>query len=165
MTDRNIPRAGEVANYLTLYIGREKERLRVRMKADGIIIGRSSKREKVDVDTKPYNGVEKGVSRNHVLIVPKKDYFYVKDLNSANSTWHNKVRMRPNIAEELYHGDILHVGELRIEVHYTYDDEVHAELGDTTQFTGHDTLNPKSKVDDDLTWELDESSEAQLDRD
>jgi len=134
MTEKQIPREGQVADYLTLYIGREKTRIRVRMKKDGIVIGRNTKREKVDVDTKPFNGIEKGVSRHHVYIAPKRDHFYVRDLESANSTWHNRVRMRPNVAEELYHGDVLHLGELRIEVHYTYQDEIQEELGDTTLF-------------------------------
>lgn len=134
MSAKNIPRPGKKASYLTLLIGREKEQVRVKMKDKGIIIGRNTKRSRVDFDTKPYNGLESGVSREHLLIAPKKDYFYIQDLESVNSTWHNKVRMRPMVAEELYHGDVLHLGEFRLEVYFTYADEVEDDLGDTLQF-------------------------------
>jgi|GEM_PF-3933197 len=134
MSEKKIPRPGEKATYLTLLVGREKEQVRVKMKDKGIIIGRNTKRSRVDFDTKPFNGVELGVSREHLLIAPKRDYFYVQDLESVNSTWHNKVRMRPMVAEELYHGDLLHLGEFRVEVFFTYADEVQEDLGDTLQF-------------------------------
>lgn len=67
----------------------------------------------------------------------KKYYFYVQDLETINSTWHNKVRMSPMVAEELYHGDLLHLGELRIEVFYTYEDEVQENLGMTVDFASN----------------------------
>lgn len=134
MSDKNIPRKGQKASYLTLLVGSSKQQVRVRMKDKGIIIGRNTKRSSVDFDTKPFDGIQHGVSREHLLIAPKSDYFYVQDLESINSTWHNKVRMTPMIAEELYHGDVLHLGELRIEVFYTYDDEIQAELGATKHF-------------------------------
>ena len=136
MSENNIPRPGQKASYLTLLVGRDKDEVRVRMKDKGIIIGRNTRKSSVDFDTKPYDGAMLGVSREHVLIAPKKDYFYVQDLETVNSTWHNKVRMRPMVAEELYHGDLLHLGELRIEVFYTYDDEVQENLGATVDFGG-----------------------------
>ena len=136
MGENKIPRPGQKANYLTLVVGRDKDQVLVRMKDRGIVIGRSTGGSSVDVDTKPYDGAKLGVSREHVLIAPKKDYFYVQDLETINSTWHNKVRMRPMVAEELYHGDLLHLGELRIEVRYTYEDEVQESLGATVDFGG-----------------------------
>lgn len=139
MNNEKIPRPGQKASYLTFLIGKDKREVRVRMKDKGIIIGRNTKRNKVDFDTKPYNGDMAGVSREHVIIAPKKDYFYVQDLDTVNSTWHNKVRMKPMIAEELYNGDVLHLGELRIEVYYTYDEEVQENLGDTTNFNAPQT--------------------------
>lgn len=128
MARKSIPRPGEKATYLTFYIGRDRQRVHIRMKDKGIVIGRNTEHVPVDVDTIPFDGKERGVSRKHVLIAPKKDYFYVRDLNSVNSTWHNKVRMSPMVSEELYHGDLLHLGELRIEVYYTYEDEMQARI-------------------------------------
>jgi len=135
MSEKKIPRQGQKASYLTLLVGKDKQQVRVRMKDKGIIIGRNTKRSSVDFDTKPFDGIEKGVSREHVLIAPKSDYFYVQDLDTINSTWHNKVRMKAMVAEELYHGDVLHLGELRIDVFYTYEDEIQADLGLTKDFS------------------------------
>lgn len=140
--EKKIPRAGEQATHLTLYIGKAKAPLTVRMKDNGVVLGRNSKSTTVDVNLKPFGAVENGVSRKHVLIAPKRDYFYVKDLESVNSTWHNRVRMKPNVAEELFHEDVLHLGELRVEVHYTYADQVQAGLGQTVDF-GNDAAGQK----------------------
>lgn len=142
MTAKRIPRDGERAAFLTLYIGKTRQRVHIRMKSKGITIGRNTKQESVDVDTVPFDGAKHGVSRRHVLIAPKKDYFFVRDLNSVNSTWHNKVRMSPMIAEELYHGDLLHLGELRIEVYYTYADELMDRLQDTNLLPALDDQPP-----------------------
>ncbi|MGJ3239150.1 MAG: FHA domain-containing protein [Anaerolineae bacterium] len=157
----NIPRPGQQAPYLTLLIGRDKQQVLVRMREKGITIGRSTKKSRVDVDTSSYSGIEFGVSREHVLIAPKRDYFYVQDLDSVNSTWHNKVRMRPMVAEELYHGDLLHLGELRIEVFYTYEDEVRDALGATTQLGDVPSIAPPSANQEPGTVVF---TEEQLDR-
>ncbi|MEO1289541.1 MAG: FHA domain-containing protein [Chloroflexota bacterium] len=146
MQEKKIPRAGEQATHLTLYIGTSKSPMVVRMKSDGIILGRNSKNTTVDVNLKPFDAIQKGVSRKHVLIAPKRDYFYVKDLESVNSTWHNRVRMKPNVAEELFHEDVLHLGELRVEVHYTYADEVKSQLGNTVNFGDADNQQPAGTV-------------------
>lgn len=131
MSEKKIPRPNQKAAYLTFLVGADKQKVRVKVKAEGITIGRSTKKKVVDLDTKPYNGDRLGVSRQHALIAPEKDYFCVQDLESVNSTWLNKVRMRPMEAEELYHGDILHLGECRLEVYFTYEDEVLDALGAT----------------------------------
>jgi hypothetical protein len=121
-----IPREGSSPSHLTVFVGKDRRKILVPVKKDGIVIGRNSKRGKVDLDTTPYSGVEMGVSREHLLITPRRDFFIVKDLETANNTWHNKVRMKPMVAEELYNGDILHAGELRLEIYYTYADELKA---------------------------------------
>lgn len=131
MSEKKIPRPNEKASYLTFYVGRDREKIRLKVKEKGLIVGRNSKNKPVDLDTKPVNGDRLGVSRQHILITAKNDYFYVQDLESVNSTWLNRVRLQPMLAKELYHGDILHLGECRIEVYYTYDDEVQDELGGT----------------------------------
>ena len=148
MSEKNIPRPNEKATYLTFYVGRDREKFRVKVKDKGLIIGRTTKRKAVDLDTKPMNGDKLGVSRQHVLIGAKKDYFYVQDLESVNSTWLNRVRLKPMVATELYHGDILHLGECRIEVYYTYEDEVHAELDNTKVFDDNPAIDDASAPKD-----------------
>lgn len=131
MSEKKIPRPNQKAAYLTFLVGTDKQKVRVKVKDEGIIIGRTTRNKAVDLDTKPHNGDRLGVSRQHALIAPEKDYFCVQDLESVNSTWLNKVRLRPLVAEELYHGDILHLGECRLEVYFTYEDEVLDALGVT----------------------------------
>ncbi|MEO1289195.1 MAG: FHA domain-containing protein [Chloroflexota bacterium] len=152
MSENKIPRPGHKPDYLTLLVGKDKRQVRVRMKDKGIIIGRETKSSKVDFDTKPYDGDALGVSREHVIIAPKKDYFYVQDLDTINSTWHNKVRMKPMMAEELYHGDLLHLGELRIEVYYTYQDEIQEHLGATINFNEPQTNELNKTGNTNSTW-------------
>lgn len=146
MSETSIPRPGQKANYLTLLVGNAKQQVRVRVQDKGIIIGRNTKRASVDFDTQPYNGATLGVSREHLLIVPKKDYFYAQDLETINSTWHNKVRMKPMVAEELYHGDLFHLGGLRVEIFYTYDDEIQENLGATVTFDSNASSPETSDV-------------------
>lgn len=134
MSEKKIPRRNEKATYLTFLVGINKEKVRVKVKENGIIIGRTTKKKAVDLDTKPFNGDRLGVSRQHALIAPKNDYFYVQDLESVNSTWLNKVRLRPMEEVDLYHGDLLHLGECRLEVYFTYEDEVLDALGATEVF-------------------------------
>lgn len=134
MSNGKIPRPGEKATFLTLLVGRDKQKEIVRMKDKGIIIGRNTKRSSVDFDTVPYEGAKKGVSREHVLITPRADFFNVQDLETVNSTWLNRVRLKPMVASELYHGDVLHLGELRIEVLYTYEDDAQEQPASTVTF-------------------------------
>jgi predicted component of type VI protein secretion system len=143
-----IPRVGVSPSHLTILIGKDRRKIVVAVKKDGLVIGRNSKKGKVDLDTMPFGGVEMGVSREHLLITPKRDFFIVKDLETANSTWHNRLRMRPMVAEELYHGDVLHLGELRLEIFYTYPEDSQAiqqtqimnDLPKTEPFVNRDDL-------------------------
>jgi pSer/pThr/pTyr-binding forkhead associated (FHA) protein len=123
MSNSRIPRSGEKPTFLILYIGLQRRPIRVAMKPEGIVVGRNSSDTFVDVDMTPYNGGEQGVSREHVVITPKRDHFVIKDLDTINSTWVNKRRLRPMVATDLYHGDIIHLAELRAEVHFAYDDD------------------------------------------
>lgn len=124
-----IPRPGEKPAYLIFYIGPQRRPVRVPVKPEGIVIGRNTSDTYVDVDTTDFNGSEHGVSREHVIISPKRDHFSIKDLDTVNSTWVNKKRLRPLVATDLYHGDIIHLAELRLEVHFVYEDDLIDNLG------------------------------------
>lgn len=124
-----IPRPGEKPAFLLLYIGAQRQLLRVPIKAEGLIIGRNTSDTHVDIDMTPYHGIEHGVSREHVVIMPKRDHVVVKDLDTVNSTWLNKKRLRPNTATDLYHGDILHLAELKIEIYFAYEGDLIDSIG------------------------------------
>jgi hypothetical protein len=121
---KRIPRPGERPVFLLLYIGPQRHFLRIPIKAEGLIFGRNTSDTHVDIDMTPYNAIEHGVSREHVVIVPKRDHVIVKDLDTINSTWLNKKRLRPNMSTDLYHGDILHLAELKVEIFFAYEDDL-----------------------------------------
>ena len=125
----HISRPGEKPAFLLLYIGSKRQLLKVSIKPEGLIIGRNTSSTHVDVDMTTYNGVEHGVSREHIVILPKRDHVVVKDLDTVNSTWLNKKRLRPNTATDVYHGDILHLAELKVEIFFAYEDDFIDNLG------------------------------------
>jgi DNA-binding response OmpR family regulator len=63
---------------------------------DTIIIGRGGPNNPVDLDLSPYQAIEKGVSRQHVMISAEADRLYVVDLNAPNGTMLNGQRLQPN---------------------------------------------------------------------
>lgn len=120
----SIPRPGEKPAYLIFYIGPQRRPVRVPVKPEGIVIGRNTSDTYVDLDMTDFSGSEHGVSREHVIISPKRDHFSIKDLDTINSTWVNKKRLRPMVSTDLYHGDVIHLAELRLEVHFVYEDDL-----------------------------------------
>lgn len=143
-----IPRPNEKPSFLLLYIGPQRRLLRVVMKPEGIVIGRNTSDTEVDVDMTAHHGIENGVSREHVVISPKRDHFVIKDLDTVNSTWVNKRRLRPMLATDLYHGDVIRLAELRIEVRFAYEDDFIDNLdtrGSTKRLGDSEMLSPPSR--------------------
>jgi hypothetical protein len=54
------------------------------------------------VDLSPFNALDKGVSRRHVLLKPVADGYEIYDMGSANGSWLNQTRMLPG---RVYHLD------------------------------------------------------------
>lgn len=70
-----------------------------------------------DLDMTPYGGLDKGVSRQHAALLADARQLMLVDHNSTNGTFVNGLRLRPDLPFRLRHGDTIHLGQLRIEVH------------------------------------------------
>lgn len=84
-----------------------------------LVIGRSDVATETypDLDLTPYGGMNKGVSRQHALLKADARQLTLVDLSSTNGTFVNGLRLRPELPFRLRHGDTIHLGRLRIEVH------------------------------------------------
>lgn len=82
--------------------------------AEAILLGRSDPNSTGDLalDLAEDGGLEKGVSRRHVRLTLKGNDIFIEDLNSANGTWVNDVRLSVNQPFPLRHGDLIQLGRL-----------------------------------------------------
>jgi pSer/pThr/pTyr-binding forkhead associated (FHA) protein len=80
-------------------------------------IGRVSDGQSIlpDIDLTPYEAYAQGVSRLHATIKVKDDIVVVNDLGSANGTRINKEKIPPHSDHLLNHGDIINLGQLKIQ--------------------------------------------------
>ncbi|MBT3241227.1 MAG: FHA domain-containing protein [Chloroflexi bacterium] len=80
-------------------------------------IGRVSDGQSIlpDIDLTPYEAYAQGVSRLHATIQIKDDTVVVTDLGSANGTRVNKEKITSHVGHLLNHGDIINLGQLRIQ--------------------------------------------------
>lgn len=69
-----------------------------------------------DIDLSPYDAYELGVSRMHSEIRLASDGVTVLDLESANGTLVNGVRVDPMSPVVLRHGDVIQIGRLRLQL-------------------------------------------------
>ncbi len=85
-----------------------------------MVIGRADAGAQIlpDIDLTPYGGIEKGVSRQHAVILAESDRILLMDLDSTNGTYLNEQRLLPHQLYRVRHGDDILVGEVRIEVRF-----------------------------------------------
>lgn len=69
-----------------------------------------------DFDLTPYDGLAKGVSRIHALIVTSEKEIFLRDLTSINGTQINGIRLSPNMDYPIKSGDMLSFGRLIIDI-------------------------------------------------
>ena len=81
-----------------------------------ILIGRTDRSTKPEVDLAPYGGIELGVSRRHAVITCDKGCYSIEDLNSVNETLLNTCRLFPRQPYPLKHEDQLQFGLLVVTV-------------------------------------------------
>lgn len=86
---------------------------------------------KPSVDLSDLKGVQLGVSRRHAEISAHNGQFFIKDLQSANGTWVNDLRL---VSGQYYHlrsGDQLRFGRIicTITLHKTMDESQHVMEG------------------------------------
>jgi len=88
---------------------------------EGYIIGRSDETSdyRPDIDLAAYGGRDQGISRRHAALVYYHGATHLVDLNSVNGTFVNGIRLGPETAYELLHGDTIRLGNLSLRVLYT----------------------------------------------
>ncbi len=105
---------------LRLVIVSSGEEIVKSFRAGTLLIGRSdaARRIKPDIDLNPHQAYSHGVSRTHALIRQEKNRLLVQDLDSANHTYINDVRLTPHTPNELRHKDILKLGMFVMQVFF-----------------------------------------------
>jgi hypothetical protein len=76
-----------------------------------------------DIDLTPYKAYENGVSRLHALLKLTKDQVSILDLGSSNGTHVNGNRLVPSVECPLKHGDMIHLGKLKIQILFNPEDK------------------------------------------
>lgn len=84
----------------------------------GYIIGRSDEKKLhiPDIDLSDYDGLKKGVSRRHAVLVRYEGLAHIIDLNSSNGTFVNGERLQPDTPYPLEQGDEVRFGSLLVQV-------------------------------------------------
>lgn len=82
------------------------------------MIGRRHKTQPIlpDIDLTPFKAYEWGISRLHASLNVQKEQVSITDIGSSNGTWYAGRRLPPNKPLVLKHGDLLHLGKLKIQV-------------------------------------------------
>jgi hypothetical protein len=83
-----------------------------------VTLGRSNEGQSIlpDVDLTEYQAYKKGVSRLHASLHIQGQQVKVVDLASANGTRINGQRIPPNEPKTVYHGDVLSLGKLKVQI-------------------------------------------------
>ncbi|MEN8241535.1 MAG: FHA domain-containing serine/threonine-protein kinase [Chloroflexota bacterium] len=81
-------------------------------------IGRRHKSQPIipDIDLSPFKAYDWGISRLHANLNVTREHVSVTDLGSSNGTWHAGARIPPNEPYVLEHGDLIHLGKLKIQI-------------------------------------------------
>ena len=109
--DRQIPAM------LELHVTGAEAPLRIAAR-EYLIVGRRERPGvgEADIDLTPYDAMELGVSRQHVVISVRPEGVTIKDLKSTNGTFLNGFALKPLHAYKLRHGDQLVLGRLGVLV-------------------------------------------------
>jgi serine/threonine protein kinase len=88
------------------------------------VIGRRHKSQPIlpDIDLSPFKAYDWGISRLHANLSVTHQRVAITDLGSSNGTWHAGTRIAPNQPYGLQHGDVIHLGKLKIQI-LIYDDD------------------------------------------
>ncbi len=91
----------------------DKTTLSYRLEADQrMLLGRADGNVQPELDLTPFNGMGRGVSRRHAVLVATGDRLEIIDLKSTNGTFINGQRLAPFKPYRLRQGDELHLGEV-----------------------------------------------------
>lgn len=83
-----------------------------------MLLGRSDNKSHTipDIDLHPFNAYQMGVSRQHAVIAARNSRITIRDLDSANGTFVNDVRIESGKEYRLRHGDLIRLGQLEIQL-------------------------------------------------
>jgi hypothetical protein len=82
-----------------------------------------------DMDFSLFYGVDKGVSRRHLMLRPSQQRLYLIDLNSTNGTRLNGIRINPALPVALSSGDLVSMGTLTFMVTILATPADYAQVG------------------------------------
>jgi hypothetical protein len=82
------------------------------------VLGRAVEDSAPDVDLTPHQGVELGVSRQHVKLTRQESTVMVQDLGSLNGTYLNGRKLLPYQPRVLRNEDELSLGHLALRVSF-----------------------------------------------
>ena len=124
-TGENQPRWGTARfdehTSLILRITESSQILNVNMNRQaGVIIGRYDPQSAAapEVDLSGFKAQELGVSRQHARLSIHEGSLYITDLDSANATYLNGLRLTPNQPRILRDSDEIRLGRLRLQVSF-----------------------------------------------
>ncbi len=93
------------------------------------VLGRTHREVVADLDLSPYRAMERGVSRRHAKLTRQSGTVMIQDLESANGTFLNGMRLLPHQPRVLRNNDELVLGRLALRVSFLPTPQTHA--GDT----------------------------------
>ena len=81
-------------------------------------LGRSAEGQSIvpDVDLSSLNAYDNGVSRLHAILKLFEEQIVIMDLGSSNGTYLNGSRLTPYVDTPVAHGDVIHLGKLKIQL-------------------------------------------------
>ena len=103
---------------IALAIKVEGRDLVIRIQKSDYTFGRAALGQAVipDFDLTPYDGLAKGVSRIHAMIVTTEKEIFLRDLTSINGSQINGIRLSPNMDYPIKSGDMINLGRLIISI-------------------------------------------------
>ncbi len=106
--------------FITLEVADTGQRLHIKSQGH-VSLGRSDADSdwQPTVDLTPYGAVENGVSRVHADLFFENDQVFLLELGSANGTRVNGAAVQMGLARQLYNGDELEFGRLRMRISFS----------------------------------------------
>ncbi len=125
-TEENEPRwgtarFGERTNLVLKVRGAKESFVYDANSIEELVVGRRDPQsnEVPDIDLEPYDAMDKGVSRRHIVIVKRDGALNIVDLGSHNGSYLNGQRLVPHQPRILRDGDDLRLGHLVVHVSFT----------------------------------------------
>jgi CheY-like chemotaxis protein len=110
--------------------------------SDLLLFGRADENQDIrpQIDLGEYRGQKLGVSRKHALMIARDNRVTVEDLGSSNGTYINGQKLQTRYPHRVREGDILQLGNLKLQVHFVVKPSVADE---TMHGLGNDLVIPR----------------------